>query len=285
MLDAEHLRNKWGAQVWTLDRIADKCERPERFDYAALVETYSPDLSSVRIDRQFRDGESFDWRGYRLTVDWMPGQTEFGLAVRGIIDGRSVVFTGDNLFGDPHDPSQNGHEAVVARNSSVLEEGYIYAAQYLKRIQPDLILGGHSYVMDRPADMIDRYAGWAVEMRSVFQALSTGKDYRYWYDPYWVRAEPYRSVIRSAGSVEVTVHVRNFRDVPESHRIEVHTPPGLKAEPGTLSGTIPGSQRREYKVRLQTNGRPAPGVRIVAFDVTLDGRRYGEWFDAVVDVQ
>jgi hypothetical protein len=28
----------------------------------------------------------------------------------------------------------------------------------------------------------------------------------------------------------------------------------------------------------------APGVRIVAFDVTLDGRRYGEIFDAIVEI-
>ncbi|MFN3486508.1 MAG: hypothetical protein ACK44W_13655, partial [Planctomycetota bacterium] len=30
---------------------------------------------------------------------------------------------------------------------------------------------------------------------------------------------------------------------------------------------------------------PPPGVRIVAFDVTLDGLRYGQWFDATVEVR
>ena len=29
----------------------------------------------------------------------------------------------------------------------------------------------------------------------------------------------------------------------------------------------------------------AAGVRIVAFDITLDGRRYGEWFDAIVEIK
>jgi hypothetical protein len=28
-----------------------------------------------------------------------------------------------------------------------------------------------------------------------------------------------------------------------------------------------------------------PGVRIVAFDTTVDGRRYGEWFDGVVGIR
>jgi hypothetical protein len=30
---------------------------------------------------------------------------------------------------------------------------------------------------------------------------------------------------------------------------------------------------------------PPPGVHFIAFDVTLDGRRYGEWFDMVVGVK
>ena len=62
------------------------------------------------------------------TVDWMPGQTEFALCLHGMIDGRKVAFTGDNIFGDPDNPQQTGHEAMVAHNSAILEEGYIYGA-------------------------------------------------------------------------------------------------------------------------------------------------------------
>lgn len=43
---------------------------------------------------------------------WMPGQTEFALCLHGMIDGRKVAFTGDNIFGDPDNPTQTGHEAM-----------------------------------------------------------------------------------------------------------------------------------------------------------------------------
>ena len=53
----------------------------------------------------------------------MPGQTEFGCCLWLEIDGKKIAFTGDNLFADSSNPEQNGHEAVVARNSSIFEEG------------------------------------------------------------------------------------------------------------------------------------------------------------------
>jgi hypothetical protein len=148
-------------------------------------------MTGVRVDRAFKPGETFEWEGHRFTVDWMPGQTEFALCLHGEIDGRKVAFTGDNIFGDPDDPTQTGHEAVVAHNSAILEEGYIYAAEYLTGFSrtsswADIRL---SWIVRRIHRTLPR---WAYEMRDAFRALSPDDDYRYWFDPFWVRVEPYR---------------------------------------------------------------------------------------------
>lgn len=285
MLQAQHLREKYGTQVWMLDNMVAKAERPEWFDYPAAIESYAGAVESLKVDRSFKRGERLDWEGYQFTVDWMPGQTEFALAVQGMIDGRKVVFTGDNLFGDPRDPAQNGHEAVVARNSSILEEGYIYGAEYLKRIAPDIILGGHSYVMDRPTAFIERYRKWAYDIRAALQALSSDADYRYWYDPYWVRAEPYRVKLKRGESAEVMVNVRNFRAGAQRHRIELRTPRGVTANPPVLDGQVAGESRQGFPVRLTADASAVPGVALTTFDITLDGKRYGEYFDLIVEVQ
>jgi len=284
-LEVPHLREKWGAQIWALDRMADVCEHPEWFDYAAPIQAYGkPGVNGVRLDRRFKSGETFDWEGHTFTIDWMPGQTEFALCLHGVIDGRKVAFTGDNLFGDPSDPKQTGHEAVVAHNSALLEEGYLYGAEYLHRLKPDLLMGGHSYVMDRPAKFIERFRKWSYEMRDAFRALSAEDDYRYGFDPYWVRAEPYRVSVLAGQSVEMQLHVRNFRNRPQQHRIQVHAPPGWSVEPPSLSGVLPAGQRASFPIRLNASADARPGMCLVAFDVALDGRRYGEWFDAVVEV-
>jgi len=289
-LEAPHLREKWGAPIWALDNMVDKMEHPEWFDYAAPIQAYGKKNSDgtpmigVTVDRALKPGERFTWEGYQFTVDWMPGQTEFALCLNAMIDGRRVAFTGDNIFGNPDDPTQTGHEAMVAHNSAILEEGYIYAGEYLKRLKPDILIGGHSFVMDRPAKFIERYRRWAYEMRDAFQDLSAEKDYRYGFDPFWVRAEPYRVSVAPGQRVEVQLHVRNFQQGRQAHRLEIHTPPGLAAEPAVLEGRLAGQARGSFPIVFKALPGVSPGVHLVALDVTLDGRRYGQRFDAILNV-
>jgi glyoxylase-like metal-dependent hydrolase (beta-lactamase superfamily II) len=290
-LEAPHLRETWGGKIWALDNMVDKMEHPEWFDYAAPIQAYgkkNPDGSprtGVTVDRPFKPGERFTWEGYEFTVDWMPGQTEFALCLTGVIDGRKVAFTGDNIFGDPADTRQTGHEAMVAHNSAILEEGYIYAGEYLKRLNPDILVGGHSFVMDHPAAFIERYRHWSYEMRAAFSALSSEKDYRYWFDPFWVRAEPYRVSVAPGQSVGLRLHVRNFQPDWQAHRIEIHAPPGLVAEPAVIEGRLGGVTREAFPFTLKALPGATPGIHLVAFDVTLDGRRYGERFDLIVGLE
>jgi hypothetical protein len=205
--------------------------------------------------------------------------------MHGTVDGKKVAFTGDNIFGDPANPLHSGHEALVARNSAIPEEGYIFAAEYLSQLKPDLIIGGHSFVMDDPAKMIGRYRDWAYLMREAFQEISYETDYRYWFDPYWVHAEPYRLKITNGRPADLTVSIRNFQDRDQRHRIEIHTPPGIIAEPEVLEGIIKAGSRERLPIRISTVAQFPLGVHNLAFDVTLDGKPYGEWFDALLIVE
>jgi glyoxylase-like metal-dependent hydrolase (beta-lactamase superfamily II) len=289
-LEAPHLRKKWGAQIWALENMVDKMEHPEWFDYAAPIQSYgkrNPDGSSMtgaRVDRALKSGETFTWENYQFTVDWMPGQTEFALCLHGTIDGRKVAFTGDNIFGDPDNPEQSGHEAMVAHNSAILEEGYIHGAEYLSRLKPDLLMGGHSFVMDHPAAFIERYRRWTYDMREAFRALSSEPDYRYWFDPFWVRVQPYRLSVGQGGSVSATLHLRSFGPGKHSHRLEMHPPAGLSVDPAVVHLELVDDGRQAVPVRVRASSSAASGILIVAVDVTVNERRSGERFDFIVEV-
>ena len=274
------LRQKYGVKSWTLDRIADKCENPRSYDYAALVSSYG---SGIEIDKSFRDGESVEWEGYKVQVDWMPGQTEFGCCLWLDIDGQRVAFTGDNLFANSADEKQNGHEAVVARNSSIFEEGYLLGSRYLKELKPDLVMGSHSFVMPNPSGLLNRYHEWSREIIRLYKDLLPEKNYEYLYDPYWVSAFPYRVDLSSRDTQVVEVTVRNFRSVPQVHRVELKLPQGVTAEPAVLEGIVKPRSRRSFPVKLTVDRKFAsPGLGIVPFDITLDGRHHGQLFDFVV---
>ncbi len=284
-LEAPHLRERWGAQIWALDRMAPQIEHPERFDLAAAIPAYGKGFDAIRLDRILESGEVIEWEGYKLTADWMPGQTEFAMGLNGVIDGKKVVFTGDNIFADPSAPQETGHEAIVARNSGILEDGYIEGAELLTRLEPDLLVGGHSYVMDHPAALIQRYRDWAYGIREIFRGLSPDEEYRYWFDPFWVRADPYRSIVHPGATTQIQLEVRNFRSRPQKHSITIHTPPGLSAEPSVVEGTLALGTRGAFPVTIKAAPDARAGTAIVAFDITMDGERRGELFDAIVSVE
>ena len=283
-LQAPHLKQKWGAQFWGLDRMAEVCARPEAFDYAAPIQAYGIGVDRLKFDRLFKSGEQFTWEGHRFTIDWMPGQTEFALCMTGVIDGRKVAFTGDNIFGNPADPQQNGHEAMCSRTSGILDEGYIVGAEYLVKLKPDILLGGHSYVMDQPGKFIERYRKWAYDMRDAFRTVSSEPEYRWWFDPFWVRAEPHRVQMKRGGSAEVKVNVRNFESKPVAFEIAPHAPLGLITEPKGWGHSVAAQTVTHFMLKLTAAADATPGVRIVAFDITRAGKRQGELFDCIVEV-
>lgn len=281
-LEAPHLRDKHGAKIWTMNRVVAPVSRPLHFDYCAQVNTYGKGIDSIVFDKVFQEGDTFTWEGFKLTVDWMPGQTEFALCLHGIIDGKKVAFTGDNIFGSSSDPSQNGHEAVVARNSCILEEGYIYAAKYLKKLQPDLLLGGHSWAMAEPAKLIDRYLEDALKLKEYFEKLSFEKDYRWMYDPYWVHMEPYRVVLGKNNAAEARLVMRNFESAPISMKVEIVIPEGFKAEPAIISTMVAGESTTSIPIQISCTKETVKGLHLAALDITRKGKRAGQLFDFIL---
>ncbi|MEY4612898.1 MAG: hypothetical protein RL179_871 [Planctomycetota bacterium] len=281
-LEAPHLRDAHGAKIWTMNRVVAPVSRPLHFDYCAQVNTYGKGIDSMTFDRVFQEGDTFTWEGFKLTVDWMPGQTEFALCLHGNIDGKKVAFTGDNIFGSSSDPNQNGHEAVVARNSCILEEGYIYAAKYLKKLQPDLLLGGHSWAMAEPAKLIDRYLADALKLKEYFEKLSFEKDYRWMYDPYWVRMEPYRVVLGKNNATEARLLMRNFEPEPISMKVEIVLPDGFKAEPAIISTMVAGDSATSLPIKISCTGETTKGLHLAALDVTRKGKKAGQLFDFIL---
>jgi glyoxylase-like metal-dependent hydrolase (beta-lactamase superfamily II) len=279
------LKRHFGTKIWTLDRIVDKVEQPLKYDYCALITSYNPEYEGLKVDRPLRDGEVVDWEGLQLHVDWMPGQTEFGNCLWLELDGKRIAFTGDNLFGDPSDPTQNGHEAVVARNSAIFEEGYLLGSRYLRDLKPDIVMGAHNVLMTNPAAFLHRYHAWSKRIIDHYRSLLPDEHYEYGFDPFWVSAYPYRVDLQQQRVQAFEITVRNFRDQPQQHHVVLRLPPGLQANPAVLEGTVAPKSRERFTVTLTADPNLTPaGTLMIPLDIRLDGNHYGERFDFLVQI-
>ena len=288
-MDSGYVQKKYGAKLWGMEGVVDKFEQALDYDLAALLPSYNDrgkaDLQEpMKFDKVLKDGATIEWEGYTLSVDWMPGQTKYHSCLHGVIDGKRVAFTGDNLFANPADPSQGGNEAVVARNGGALEEGYLYAAGYLHNIAPDLILGGHCWAMENPKALIERLRVRMESLRDAFHSLSVEDDYRYMFDPYYIQALPYRVRVKPGGEASTRILVRNYRNKAQSCRIEFHAPEGISITPPFIDCKQAGAEIKELAIKIRASADAKSGVKIVAFDITRDGARLGELFDVVVEV-
>ena len=265
-LEAPHLREKWGAKIWALDNMVDKMEHPERFDYSAPIQAYgkkSPDGSLVTActwTAPSSPARPSPGKATSFTVDWMPGQTEFALCLHGQIDGRNVAFTGDNIFGDPDDPAQTGHEAMVAHNSAILEEGYIYGAEYLHRLKPDILVGGHSFVMDHPGRV----------HRAVPQVVLRDARRLSGAQPRPGLSLLVRSVLGAGGALPRGSAARTGRDreparaqlpAQQTHASHcLHTRRALTAEPAVLRAASPASLAADFPSASKPRRRGSRGA-------------------------
>jgi glyoxylase-like metal-dependent hydrolase (beta-lactamase superfamily II) len=288
-LDAAYLRRQHGAKLWTMEGVADKFERPWDFDLSALLPFYTDRkrddiFDPLHFDRVLKDGEKFTWEGYKFTVDWMPGQTKFHVCLHVQLDGRRVAFCGDNIFASTTDPNQGGNECVLARNGGALEEGYLYAASYLHALNPDLIIGGHCWALDKPKELIERYRKRMIALRDAFQNLSAEPDYRIMFDPYWVRAEPYRVVVKRGGTATAKLELHSYWPEATAFRLAFHAPDGIAVEPGASEARVAPGQRSTVSFKVSAGADTREGVHMVAIDTTVGVQRFGERFDFVVYV-
>jgi len=66
-LEAPHIREKWGAQIWALENMVDKMEQSGMVRLRCPYQAYgkkNPDgspMNGVTVDRAFKPGETFNW--------------------------------------------------------------------------------------------------------------------------------------------------------------------------------------------------------------------------------
>lgn len=254
------LRDVRGTQAWIPENVAPILADPERYDLPCLW------FDPVRADRVLSLGEPFSWREYELTVHALPGHTRYAAAISFEVDGKRVLATGDQQTAAPAGLLNYQYRNRFAAGDYVRSAG-LYAA-----LRPDVMLTGHWGDHAVEDGFLEQLARDGARVAELHEELLPGDGPG--VEGFVARIEPYR--IRVARRAEFEVAVEVLRAPAE---VTLALPAGWHAEPAQAEAGEPGFVR----FRVTAGDVPVRRARIAA-DVTVDGVRFGEQAEAVVDV-
>ena len=271
------LRDVEGAQIWAPANMTPMLEDPLRFDLPCLW--YDP----IPVDRTLAFGRPFRWREYEITVHELPGHTLFAAAIEFEVDDRRVVATGDQQDGRWVAGERPEYLNYQYRNRFRIDD-FRKSAELYAAIRPDLMISGHWL----PRPVTDEYLAALLdagtELAALHRELLPLDVVDFGAEGFGARIEPYRSEVRAGQSIPLRVFVRNpFRRAAEAC-VRLALPAGWTGEPAERLVALAALGEGHVDFAVRPAAAAVRRARLAA-DLTVDGARFGQQAEALVNVR
>lgn len=261
-----------GERVYAQQELVDVLASPRAYSLPALPS------QPVRVDRSLQDGDTINWKGFKLTSYHFPGQTLYhgGLLIEHA--GRRIFHVGDsfNNWGIADHTSHN-------RNFLGTDQGYEKCLRLLRELKPDLLLASHWGALPFSDEHAARTLALLEERRRLLSELLPWEDINFGLDPYWARAYPYRQTVLPGAVVTLEARIFNHSDRAQDARVELRLPVGWQAQ--LASGAVRIPAKAEGTIRLSALAPTDPLLRrdVLGLAVTFNGEPLGEIAEAVIE--
>ena len=265
------IRRRFGAKVYAQRELQDILENPRAY----LMPCLFPE--SIHVDHPLDEGEVIDWKGYKLTGYYFPGQTLYhgGLLVEH--QGTRIFLSGDSF-------TNFGMDDYCSQNRNLLGEGrgFKRCLHLLRRLQPDLLVAAHWGAVPVSGAYLDKALDALSQREVLMGKLVPWDNPNFGLDPYWVRAYPYRQSILRGQPVTLEAIILNHSEEPRMAKVTLRAPTGWKVMP---SAPIRISPHHEGRIRLQAVAPQEPLQRreVLGLAVQFGSRKLGEGAEAIVD--
>jgi glyoxylase-like metal-dependent hydrolase (beta-lactamase superfamily II) len=264
------VRDVEGTAVWAPENVAPILAEPLRHDLPCLW------FEPIAVDRVLPFGETVRWHEYELRLHPLPGHTLFAAALELEVDGKRVVATGDQ---------QTGGERPVLnyqyRNRFRIDD-FVASAELYRSLRPDVIVSGHWPPQEVDDALLDALLEDGHRLAELHRELLPLEDVDFGAAGFGARIEPYRSSVRAGGRLDLDVIVRNPFGREAVARVTLEVPEGW-AEPDAQETTLAAHGEGVLRFGLEA-GAAARRARVGA-DLTVDGSRFGQQAEALVDVE
>lgn len=253
----DHLNSAWmlvhefDCDLLTTAAVAEVCEQPAAWFLPAL-----PDCN-LKF-RVMKDGEAWDWEGFRLTAMHLPGQciAHGGLLVER--DTEKVLLCGDSFA-----PTGLDDYCAENRNLPGPDRGYGLCLRLLRHYGVRQLVNEHQtepFVYDD--SWLARLEDTVAKREACLADLLPG-DIGFGVDPQWLRAWPMEQTVTAGAPMRVSLQVTSHGDHALRLRLATpwQTPPEARVTTcGLSSGTV-------------SEGNPScPADSWVHFDLTAPGK-------------
>jgi glyoxylase-like metal-dependent hydrolase (beta-lactamase superfamily II) len=228
--------------LWTLDHVAIPLADP------ALLRAPFLDPRPVKFDRLAKDGETLNWREYRLRFRYLPGQTEFTMGVQTEIDGKKCFFTADNFF---HQDQFSGTGGWMGLNRS-FPLAYAESAGKVLEARPDWVLAEHGGAMEFSAEDFRRRVRWGEECARAADAVCVTGNHRHDWDPHRIHVEPLIQKARPGQTLNATLVVGNPLPRPEKTMLTLEGRGHFGDQKWDLEVPAGGNIRRAFTLSLDS---------------------------------
>lgn len=261
-------------EIWSHECLVNVLRHPTRYRLPCLIPY------PIEVDRVIGEDERVEWEGYTLEFFHMPGQTEYHQGMVATIDGKKVMFTGDNTW-KKADEGRIRNGPLVPHNQYFLDGGFITCARQMLRHLPDIVCPAHTEEYSPSKEDLEQFLGWARQLREVMTELIAQPDPNFGMDNRWCHFYPVR-ITEGAEEFSVELRVRNHLFRPGSVRVELKLPENIECRnPVRTLALEPKMEAAEPFVLRRRGGHGRRAV--IAADVTFNRRRLGEVAEMVVE--
>jgi glyoxylase-like metal-dependent hydrolase (beta-lactamase superfamily II) len=273
-----HLVRHYGVKIWCYENMVDVLQNPRGYNLGCILE------EPLKIDRSFRNGETFKWEEFEFTVFHSPGHTEYQMAMFVDIDGARVAFTGDAFFPSNDTRHQLRHN-LIFRNW-VENDSHLKSIRTILDHEPSIIAPGHGKPFISNKSDLEELKGRIEKQKQYFSSAIADPDCNFGLNPSWARFYPYQLLAKPGASVDIELRVRNYRSHPMQVDAALVLPPGWKSSPETVTFAVAPhvDGKAGFTLSIPPEWNPQQPRVALAADMMVDGQYLGEIAEAVADV-
>jgi glyoxylase-like metal-dependent hydrolase (beta-lactamase superfamily II) len=270
-----YLQREFGTQVWAFENTVDILQRP----YAYRLPCLWP--QPIPVDRTIREGEIFEWNGYRFRAQHNPGHTWYAAAYFGEIDGRQVGVVGDEILVSGTGRLRGGGPTYRNR---IRSDSFTTGISRIMAHEPEILLTGHSGAVRVTHQELQSVYDWATELEEAWKDLAViPHEVDLLLDPDLVTIHPYQLTSSPGSAAKLQVEVRNHRTTPQQAVIRLVVPDEWRTDPEEASVIIPASASSQELFQVIAPAAADLGVRyVLVAQVEANGRDLGQAAEALV---